>query len=327
MNEKNNQNSDKFIKNNNSNKEKAKKLFMQALNHESDENFLKATKFYQEAVKLYPNILNTYINDNQETCSEKIDEREEVEQPEENSYLINILSKNFYTIIKFLDFYSMHRFLFLCKSISSLISLENEYKRLCYINLINCKEKCKLYGNSYKRFNELDRVIYNPCVVTYFRYLLFLNESNKVLIARSELNKKDVIEAFRITYRKVQNWDLSLKCDELIKHLIKFHNECENNLVKMIRIGEYNYNPNEKIIEIQYPELLNDPFKYKNIIKLRLQNYLGGNNNMLKWVSFKIVSKIKMDYSEDTLNIKNKQYKYNLKKKRKKKKEYLKKKI
>lgn len=67
MNEKNNQNSDKFIKNNNSNKEKAKKLFMQALNHESDENFLKATKFYQEAVKLYPNILNTYINDNQET--------------------------------------------------------------------------------------------------------------------------------------------------------------------------------------------------------------------------------------------------------------------
>ncbi|EWC75112.1 hypothetical protein C923_04217 [Plasmodium falciparum UGT5.1] len=346
MNEKNNQNSDKFIKNNNSNKEKAKKLFMQALNHESDENFLKATKFYQEAVKLYPNILNTYINDNQETCSEKIDEREEVEQPEENSYLINILSKNFYTIIKFLDFYSMHRFLFLCKSISSLISLENEYKRLCYINLINCKEKCKLYGNSYKRFNELllleyprlrfdgvyiscvtyirslkdignihldpkdrDRVIYNPCVVTYFRYLLFLNESNKVLIARSELNKKDVIEVFRITYRKVQNWDLSLKCDELIKHLIKFHNECENNLVKMIRIGEYNYNPNEKIIEIQYPELLNDPFKYKNIIKLRLQNYLGGNNNMLKWVSFKIVSKIKMDYSEDTLNIKNKQYK------------------
>ncbi|CRH02886.1 DNA replication origin binding protein, putative [Plasmodium relictum] len=333
---KSNDNSTKHF---NSNKEKAKKLFIQALNHENDENFLKATKFYQEAVKLYPNILNIYINEN----SENIDKNESNEEnkQDENSYLINILSKNFFSIIKFLDFYSMHRFLFSCKSIYSLVSIENEYKLLCEKNFTNYEEKCKLYENSFKRLlleyprirydgvyiscvtyirplkdignihldpKDRDRVIYNPCFVTYFRYLLFLNESNKVLILRSEINKKEVLEALKISYNKIRKWNLLLPCDELIKDLLKFQAECENSIVKFIRIGEYKFNRDEKIIEIHYSELLSEPNKYKNLIQLRLQNYLSGNNNMLKWVSFKILSKIKLDYSEDTLNINNKQY-------------------
>ncbi|CRG97096.1 DNA replication origin binding protein, putative [Plasmodium gallinaceum] len=339
MSEKKNQSNDKSIKYSNSNKEKAKKLFAKAINYEYDENFLKATKFYQEAVKLYPKILNIYTNEN----SENIDKNESTEENDndKNSYLINILSKNFYSIIKFLDFYSMHRFHFLCKNIYSLISLENEYKRLCEINFTKHEEKIKLYENSYKRLlleyprirydgvyiscityirplkdignihldpKDRDRVIYNPCFITYFRYLLFLNESNKVLILRSEVNKKEVLEALKISYNKIKKWNLLLSCDELIKDLLKFQSESENNIVKFIRIGEYKFNKDERIIEIHYSELLNEPNKYKNLIQLRLQNYLSGNNNMLKWVSFKILSKIKFNYSEDTLNINNKQY-------------------
>ncbi|GAW83833.1 hypothetical protein, conserved [Plasmodium gonderi] len=323
-----------------SKKEKAKKLFMQALNHERDENYLKATKFYQEAVKLYPNILKIYINDNNEH-EDKNKPAEENNEQEQNEYLIHILMENFFSIIKFLDFYSMHRFLFLCKSIYTNGSAENEYKRLCDKNFSNCEEKRKLYGNSFKRLlleyprirhdgvyiscvtyirslkdignihldpKDRDRIIYNPCVVTYFRYLLFFNESNKVLVMRSEVNKKDVLEALKISYGKIKNWNLSLPLSDLIKDLTKFQGEAENSLVKMIRIGEYTFKRNEKVIEIHYPESLNEPEKYKNIIQLCLQNYLSANNNMLKWVSFKILSKLELNYSEDTLNINNRQY-------------------
>ncbi|SCP03741.1 DNA replication origin binding protein, putative [Plasmodium malariae] len=337
--EKTNQKSSKSIKYTNENKEKAEKLFMQALNHEHDENFLKAVKFYQEAIKLYPNILKIYISDK----DEQVDKNESAEENEqqENTYLIDILTENFFSVIKFLDFYSMHRLLFSCKGIYSVISIECEYKRLSDIHFSNSEDKIILYGNSFKRLlleyprvrhdgvyiscvtyirslkdignihldpKDRDRVIYNPCVVTYFRYLLFLNESNKVLIMRSEVNKKEVLEALEISYRKIKNWNLSLPSVELIKDLLKFQGEVENSLVKMIRIGEYTYNREEKTIEIHYSELLHDPYKYKNIVHLRLQNYLSAYNNMLKWISFKILSKIKMNYSEDTLNINNKQY-------------------
>ncbi|SCQ17271.1 DNA replication origin binding protein, putative [Plasmodium ovale] len=323
----------------NSNQEKAKNLFMQALNHERDENFLKATKFYQQAVKLYPNVLKTCINDN----PENVDKNESVEGNKEgnNTYLISVITENFYSIIKYLDFYSMHRLLFSCKSIYSLRPIENEYKRLCNINFTNCEEKSKIYGNSFKRLlleyprirhdgvyiscvtyirplkdignihldpKDKERVIYNPCVVTYFRYLLFLNESNKVLIVRSEVNKKEVLEVLKISYEQIKKWNLSVSNTELIKDLLKFQGKVENSLIKRIRIGEYTFDQNEKTVEIHYPELLNEPCKYNNIIQLRLHNYMSANNNMLKWISFKILSKIKMNYSEDTLNIDNRQY-------------------
>ncbi|SCO70217.1 DNA replication origin binding protein, putative [Plasmodium vivax] len=324
----------------NSKKEKAKKLFLQALNHERDENYLKATKFYQEAVKLYPNVLKLYINDNDES-SEKNKPVEEATPREQNAYLINILTENFFGIIKFLDFYSLHRFLFSCKGIHSHVSVEGEYKRLCERNFQNCEEKSRAYGNSFKRLlleyprirhdgvyiscvtyirslkdignihldpKDRDRVIYNPCVVTYFRYLLFINDSNKVLVMRSEVNKKEVLEALKISYNKLKHWDLCVPSDALIKGLIKFQGESENGLVKMVRIGEYTFNESERVIEISYPESLSEPFKYKNIIQLRLKNYLSASNNMLKWMSFRILSKLKLSSSEDTLNIKNRQY-------------------
>ncbi|GAB69287.1 hypothetical protein PCYB_147150, partial [Plasmodium cynomolgi strain B] len=365
----------------NSKKEKAKKLFLQALNHERDENYLKATKFYQQAVKLYPNVLKIYIDDNGES-SDKNKPIEETTQREQNIYLINILTENFFGITKFLDFYSLHRFLFSCKGIHSQVSVESEYKRLCNRNFQNCEEKSRAYGNSFKRLlleyprirhdgvyiscvtyirsmarfdaavrcrgsmppfdaavqcrrcaplrviafppttalkdignihldpKDRDRVIYNPCVVTYFRYLLFINESNKVLVMRSEVNKKEVLEALKISYNKIRCWDLSVPSHDLIKNLKKFHGETENGLVKMVRIGEYTFKKNEKIIEISYPESLTEPFKYKNIIQLRLKNYLSASNNMLKWMSFKILSKLKLSSSEDTLNINNRQYRW-----------------
>ncbi|CAA9991264.1 DNA replication origin binding protein, putative [Plasmodium knowlesi strain H] len=324
----------------NSKKEKAKQLFLQALNHERDENYLKATKFYQEAVKLYPNVLKIYIDDNSES-SDKNTPVEETTQREQNVYMINILTENFLGIIKFLDFYSLHRFLFSCKEIHSHVSVESEYKRLCDRNFQNCEEKSKAYGNSFKRLlleyprirhdgvyiscvtyirslkdignihldpKDRDRVIYNPCVVTYFRYLLFINESNKVLVMRSEVNKKEVLEALKISYNKIRSWDLSVPSHDLIKSLIKFQGETENGLVKMVRIGEYTFKESEKVIEISYPESLSEPLKYKNIIQLRLKNYLSANNNMLKWMSFKILSQLKLSSSEDTLNINNRQY-------------------
>lgn len=40
--------------------EKAKTLLNEAMKHEHEENFLKAIKFYQEATRLCPNILNIY---------------------------------------------------------------------------------------------------------------------------------------------------------------------------------------------------------------------------------------------------------------------------
>ncbi|SBS88952.1 DNA replication origin binding protein, putative (DIA2) [Plasmodium ovale curtisi] len=318
----------------NSNQEKAKNLFMQALNHERDENFLKATKFYQQAVKLYPNVLKTCINDN----PENVDKNESVEGNKEgnNTYLISVITENFYSIIKLL---------FSCKSIYSLRPIENEYKRLCNINFTNCEEKsycwnipefdmmvstsvvsrtyvytqflfsnivCKSalkdIGNIHLDPKDKERVIYNPCVVTYFRYLLFLNESNKVLIVRSEVNKKEVLEVLKISYEQIKKWNLSVSNTELIKDLLKFQGKVENSLIKRIRIGEYTFDQNEKTVEIHYPELLNEPCKYNNIIQLRLHNYMSANNNMLKWISFKILSKIKMNYSEDTLNIDNRQY-------------------
>ncbi|ANQ10891.1 Uncharacterized protein PCOAH_00052010 [Plasmodium coatneyi] len=324
----------------NSKKEKAKQLFLQALNHERDENYLKATKFYQEAVKLYPNVLKIYVDDNGES-SDKNTPVEETTQREQNTYMINILTENFFGIIKFLDFYSLHRFLFSCKEIHSNVSVESEYKRLCERNFQNCEEKSRAYGNSFKRLlleyprirhdgvyiscvtyirslkdignihldpKDRDRVIYNPCVVTYFRYLLFLNESNKVLVMRSEVNKKEVLEALKISYNKIRSWDLSVPSYDLIKPLVKFQGESENGLVKMVRIGEYTFKESEKVIEISYPESLSEPFKYKNIIQLRLKNYLSASNNMLKWMSFKILSKLKLSSSEDTLNINNRQY-------------------
>ncbi|EDL44268.1 hypothetical protein, conserved [Plasmodium vivax] len=282
----------------NSKKEKAKKLFLQALNHERDENYLKATKFYQEAVKLYPNVLKLYINDNDES-SEKSKPVEEATPREQNAYLINILTENFFGIIKFLDFYSLHRLLL-------------EYPRIrhdgVYISCVTYIRSLKDIGNIHLDPKDRDRVIYNPCVVTYFRYLLFINDSNKVLVMRSEVNKKEVLEALKISYNKLKHWDLSVPSDALIKGLIKFQGESENGLVKMVRIGEYTFNESERVIEISYPESLSEPFKYKNIIQLRLKNYLSASNNMLKWMSFRILSKLKLSSSEDTLNIKNRQY-------------------
>ncbi|KJP87614.1 hypothetical protein AK88_02782 [Plasmodium fragile] len=324
----------------NSKKEKAKQLFLQALNHERDENYLKATKFYQEAVKLYPNVLKIYIDDNGDNSDKNKPVEEEV-QREQNVYLINILTENFFGIIKFLDFYSLHRFLFCCKGILSHVSVESEYRRLCDRNFQNYEEKRKAYGNSFKRLlleyprirhdgvyiscvtyirslkdignihldpKDRDRGIYNPCVVTYFRYLLFLNGSNKVLVMRSEVNKKEVLEALKISYNKIRSWDLSVPSDDLIKSWIQFQGENEHGLVKMVRIGEYTFKERERVIEISYPESLTEPFKYKNIIQLRLKNYLSASNNMLKWLSFKILSKLKLSSSEDTLNINNRQY-------------------
>eukprot|EP00366_Plasmodium_knowlesi_P005045 XP_002262543.1 hypothetical protein, conserved in Plasmodium species [Plasmodium knowlesi strain H] len=319
----------------NSKKEKAKQLFLQALNHERDENYLKATKFYQEAVKLYPN---------------------ETTQREQNVYMINILTENFlgiinsYTVLHsrirvfpkgvcyiisfcvrtcgkgdlFCSFgghqrYQFQRvFLFSCKEIHSHVSVESEYKRLCDRNFQNCEEKSKALLLEYPRIRHdgvyiscvTDRVIYNPCVVTYFRYLLFINESNKVLVMRSEVNKKEVLEALKISYNKIRSWDLSVPSHDLIKSLIKFQGETENGLVKMVRIGEYTFKESEKVIEISYPESLSEPLKYKNIIQLRLKNYLSANNNMLKWMSFKILSQLKLSSSEDTLNINNRQYRW-----------------
>ncbi|VWU50445.1 DNA replication origin binding protein, putative [Hepatocystis sp. ex Piliocolobus tephrosceles] len=339
--EKTNKSSNTNADSNGSNKEEAKKLFLEALKYESDENFLKATQLYQKAVKLYPNILKTSVIDSKE----KIDEIESVdgEQKEQNKYLINILTQNFYSIIKFLDLYSMHRFWLSCKCINSLNSIENEYKRLCYINFINCEEKVKLYDNSFKRLlleyprirhdgvyiscvtyirslkdignihldpKDRDRIIYNPCIVTYFRYLLFLNKSNKVLIIRSELNKKEVIEHLKICYKEIKKWNLNLSVDELIKELIKFQTTARNNLINMLRIGEYTYIKHDKTIEVKYSEILTEPNKYINIIKLVLKNYSTAHNNMLKWVSFKILSKIERNYVEDILNINNRQYRY-----------------
>lgn len=263
-------------------------------------------------------------------------------QQDEDNYLLNSLDKVFYFTVKFLDFYSMHRFYFCCKKIMSSVSLENEYKNLCKQNFTNVEEKIKGYGNSYKRLlieyprirhdgvyvscttyirplkdignihldpKDKNTTVYNPCIVTYFRYFLFLSESNKVIILRSEISKQEVLTVLQLIYKEIKKWDLSISCDEFIKHLIKFQNESDNHIVKFIKIGEYTYNAAEKTIVIKYPELLNEPDKYRNLLELRLNNYLGRNNNMMKWISFKILSKASVyGDSEDTLNINNKQY-------------------
>lgn len=222
------------------------------------------------------------------------------------------------------------------------VSIEGEYKRLCEKNFSNIEKKIQIYGNSYKRLlieypriqhngvyiscvtyirplkdignlhldpKDRNSKIYTPCIVTYFRYLLFLNGSNKVIILRSEISKQEVISALQSIYEKIKKWDLSLPCDKLIKYLIMLQSESDNNIVKFLKIGEYIYNTIDNTVEIKYSELLNEPDKYRNLLQLRLRNYLGGHNNMMKWLSFKILSKVsKYGDSEDTLNVNNKQY-------------------
>lgn len=220
--------------------------------------------------------------------------------------------------------------------------IDNEYKHLCEQNFTNSEEKIKVYGNSFKRLlleyprirhdgvyvscvtyirplkdignihldpKDRNTILYNPCIVTYYRYFLFLTESNKVLILRSEISKQEILNALQSFYEEIKKWDLSLPCDKLIRYLIKFQNESDNSIVKFIKLGEYTYNATDKTVIIKYSELLSDPDKYRNSIQLRLHNYLGGNNNMMKWMSFKILSKAsKYGESEDTLNINNRQY-------------------
>lgn len=52
------------LKNNSRSEEKAKILLNEAIKYEHEENFLKAIRFYQEATRLSPNILNIYVNEN-----------------------------------------------------------------------------------------------------------------------------------------------------------------------------------------------------------------------------------------------------------------------
>lgn len=323
-----------------------------AILKDAEESRTIANLFMLEQLKPYPNIQNVFPN---EKCSsyncetirkENLSEEEQIAAQEHNNnnIFLNTISKHFHYIIKFLDFYSMHRFYYCSKQVMSVVCIQREYANLCDRYISDYKKKKKKYKNSLKRLlleyprirydgvyinstnyirvlnnpgnihlNEEDRkrLMRSSYLVSYYRFLLFLNNTNKVLIIRSNGNKKDVVESLKRAYNEVISWDLSLSCNELHKKMLKFQESSDSNsILKYIRLGEYTYFKTEKSVEIKYAESLSEPDKYINRIGLQLISEGDNKNNTLHWKFFKVLPSASCDdKSEDTLTLRKEYFK------------------